>query len=289
MRTHLLIPITIFLFLMNSCKEESIELPVFEKENKIALIGELNQTDPTQIVLAEAGNLTTGSPIKVIKEGKVVILDTEDKIVDELYYDKETKKWKSIGLNQIKAGLRYKISAQLDKQVITSSTLVPKPIDVTITKVTKEVSEVFIEINIENPNEISVSCTIAILSKIKSINDPFPTDGYSRTPIYTNDEETDNYRFNEFTPPFNKVFLQVKEKAKKRIRISVKKNDLDTEFDDYFLWVKSMEKNYYKYLYDYEIQKQVLTYANLPQLNSNITEGVGFWGGCFKSSQKITF
>lgn len=288
MRKYLLVLTPLFLILFNSCEEKKIEASLKESQQKLALIGELNQLDTIQVILAEAGNLSTGSKIKAIKRGTVLILNNKDEVIDQLFYSDKNKKWKSNKLNQIETNSTYKISAQLDAKKIISTTLVPNPVEVTIIKTTKKESEILIDLDIENFNQSSAFCTISLLSKPKG-NFVSSTNKYFRVAIFTNEKDTDNIRFNEFTPPFSKLFLTVKKDTKKRLRFSVKKEELSIENNNYFIWIKSTEKQYYKYLYDYEVQKDILSFMDLPQLKSNVENGLGFFGGCFKDIKKVNF
>ncbi|WP_062052909.1 DUF4249 family protein [Aquimarina longa] len=287
-RKYLLVLTPLFFIVFNSCEDKKIEVPLMGSQQELALTGELNQVDTIQVILAKAGNLTIGSQIEEIKQGEVLILNDKDEIIDQLFYNNNKKKWKSNKLNQIKVDSTYKIDVQLGAKKLMSTTVIPNPIDVTIVEITEKETEILIDIDIENPNQSSAFSTISLLSKQKNsfVN---LTNEYFRVAISTNDEETDNIKFNELRTPFSKLFLSVKGDKKKRLRFSVKKEDMDIENYNYFIWTKSTKKQYYKYLYDYEVQKNTLDFTNLPQLQSNINGGLGFWGGCFKDVKKIDF
>ncbi|MCX2681988.1 hypothetical protein OOZ15_18700 [Galbibacter sp. EGI 63066] len=284
MKKYLLILSIVFLL---SCNQDTIEDFKFEVQDEMALLGELNQLDTLQVILVEVGNLSTGSDINIIEEAEVVVLNNNDEIIDQLYYSSIHQKWRSNSKSDINSGAVYKIEAKFDNHLITSSTLVLNPIEATITNVSTEELETSIDININNIGGENSFCTIEILSREKERE---ATDSYTRVPVFTDNTETDNRRFNEFTPPYNRVFIPIHEESPiYTIKVTIENTYLDTQNKDYFLWVKRMDEQYYNYLYNYELQKSEYNLIDLPQLNTNIVDGIGFWGGCFKDVEQIIF
>lgn len=282
--------IILLLIVLTGCKEQLIETNSFNQADGIALIGEINQIDTVAVALVKTGNLITGETAEPIANALISLLNQNQEIISNFSFN-TFKKWQTNLLPAIQAGEKYTINAQINGEQLSATTQIPLPIIARLVNTLMVDQSIYLDIEIENPNNLDAFCTVELLSQTVETNDNGESiigKAYTSILINTEDKETDNYIYNELTAPYSKIFIHLEKNEKKILRIN---SAYIYDFNNkYCLWIKSLESDYYKYMYNSELQNN--QYLNdislLVQLNDNITNGIGFWGGCYKIIQPIT-
>ncbi|CAA0201068.1 DUF4249 family protein [Tenacibaculum maritimum] len=279
--------------LLFSCTEKRvtrIEVEVIEKK---ALVGEINQMDTIKVSLSSTGSLISGMPFTPIEKASLTVSNDAGATINNFIINSE-KKWKATKLPAIKAGELYEIKAVVEGEKLSAVARIPLPISSKLIKIEKREKDFLVDVEITNPNNDRALCIISLLSKEFYINDigaVINEKKYKRIPVSTADENTDNVKYSEIRLPYDRIFIPLEKKSTKILRMYVEEFFIDSYNVNYFLWVKSLDSKYYKYMYNYKLQEEQYAFEDnfTVPLEGNITGGLGVWGACYKVEIPVTF
>jgi len=275
----------LLLLLCMACKEQLVEINKFSQENGIGLVGEINQMDTVIVALVNTGNLITGMEAEPIDNAEISLLNQDNDIISAFFYS-TFNKWNASLLPKIKMGDKYTIQAKVNGVELSATTQIPPLIKARIVKNEKVDNGFNIEIEIENSNVQEALCTVELLSYADEVSENYEnisSRSFTRILLNTDDQKTDNIKYNELTIDYEKIFLPIKANNTSLLHLNVSEDNINAN-THYCFWIKSLEKTYYQYVYGYELQKsQILEDALLQvQTVDNIKNGIGIWGGCYK-------
>ncbi|SFZ84997.1 DUF4249 family protein [Tenacibaculum maritimum] len=279
--------------LLFSCTEKRvtrIEVEVIEKK---ALVGEINQMDTIKVSLSSTGSLISGMPFTPIEKASLTVSNDAGATINNFIINSE-KKWKATKLPAIKAGKLYEIKAVAEGEKLSAVARIPLAISSKLIKIEKREKDFLVDVEITNPNNDRALCIISLLSKEFYINDigaVINEKKYKRIPVSTADENTDNVKYSEIRLPYDRIFIPLEKKSTKILRMYVEEFFIDSYNVNYFLWVKSLDSKYYKYMYNYKLQEEQYAFEDnfTVPLEGNITGGLGVWGACYKVEIPVTF
>ena len=285
--------LVVLLLLWTGCKEQLVDISNFNQEDGIALVGEINQMDTVIVALVKTGNLITGKAIESIDNASISLLNKDNKTISDFSFN-SYEKWNASLLPLIQAGDQYTIHAKVNDVELSATTQIPLPIISKLINTENIDGITYLEIEIENPNKLDAFCTIELLSysteEVEDVENN-ASQVYTNIALYTQDVETDNVKYNELMFPNSKVFILLRKSSNKVLTIiidDINTNGLNTK---YCLWIKSLESKYYQFMYNNELQKNkdLDDVSTRVQLIDNIKNGIGFWGGCYKIEQAVSF
>ena len=285
--------LVVLLLLWTGCKEQLVDISNFNQEDGIALVGEINQMDTVIVALVKTGNLITGKAIESIDNATISLLNKDNETISDFSFN-PYEKWNANLLPVIQPGDEYTIHAKVNDVELSATTQIPLPVIVRMVNTEKIENNIYLDIEIENPNKLDAFCSVELFSYSAESVDDYENNSsqvYTNIPLYTRDIETDNIKYNELTAPYSKIFIPIKKMNKKALRINIDDININDFNTNYCLWIKSLESNYYQFMYNNELQKsQHLDDVSFRvQLIDNIENGIGFCGGCYKVERPVIF
>ncbi|CAA0151017.1 Probable lipoprotein precursor [Tenacibaculum maritimum] len=281
------------LLLLLACTQKRVTRIGVEVIEKKALVGEINQMDTIKVSLSSTGSLISGMPFTPIEKASLTVSNDAGATINNFIINSE-KKWKATKLPAIKAGELYEIKAVAEGEKLSAVARIPLAISSKLIKIEKREKDFLVDVEITNPNNDRALCIIGLLSKEFYINDigaVINEKKYKRIPVSTADENTDNVKYSEIRLPYDRIFIPLEKKSTKILRMYVEEFFIDSYNVNYFLWVKSLDSKYYKYMYNYKLQEEQYAFEDnfTVPLEGNITGGLGVWGACYKVEIPVTF
>lgn len=277
--------ILLFSLLFFSCEEKISKVDQVVSKSKAILLGEINQLDEVQLFWGVAGNLGEGTSHKAIQKGSLLLKDVNRKVSLPLSFSSKDK-WQSDKIS-ITPGSTYELNANTDGFSSSANVIVPEAIEVNNLTSQMIDGNVSLSLSIINPTDKEIFCTISLMQKefyLSHQQESTSVQTISSVPILTRDMEVDNNKYNEFETPFKTIFLRIAANGSKELSFSSREFYFNGFSSEYAVWVKSVDMKYYNYLYRSAIQNQEYndTTVKRIQLPTNVTNGIGIIGGCFK-------
>lgn len=277
--------VLIFCLIFTSCEEKVSKVDMVVPKSKAILLGEMNQLDKVQLFWGIAGNLGKGTSPKSIKEGDLLLKDPNRKVSLPLSFSPQDK-WQLDNVS-IAPGSTYELEATTDGFSSSAKVTIPKAIEVG--NLTSQIIDgnIYISVTITNPTDKMIFCVISLMQKeyyLSHQQEMTSINTISSVPILTTDMDVDNNKYNEFETPFKNIYLPIAANGIKELSFSSRDYHFNGFSSEYFVWVKSVNEKYYNYLYRSAIQNQEYndTTVKRIQLPTNIIDGIGIIGGCFK-------
>ncbi len=248
------------------CTTEIDIKPVGEKE-KLVVLGEISASDSVIVHLSMAKNVSQEAvPVPSLTNAQVQLFDTQNNLVTTLQH-RQNNKWSSPFITA--AQQTYHFKATVNGKTAEITTTIPRAFSAIITKQESYsglITEVTIQINNENK-----SAAYYVIEYLQAKNNG----GLKLQSIESSDPKTDNYIYNELSKPYDRLFVRT-DNSKKTVTLRILKPNLD---EKYVLRIKSVDPDYYRYLYNYEVQKD--NYS-LMELSPSDQSYLGILGGVYK-------
>ncbi len=253
-----------------SCSKEYTPSPQQEKDIPVVL-GEITANKPISVVLTNAKNITYPNYVSSEKFSDVVLFDSNKNNLDTLILQ-EKNYWKSN--YKVQAKKNYTLQFKYKNNKINVKTEIPSSFSYKILE-----------------QKILSKDTLLLKLTIEDISDDsfyviecwqYANNNYSKLSFLNNNKFTDNNKYHELSSPYKRLFF--KTSVPRQITLKIITNlYLITSKDKFIeIRIKSVNHNYYEYLYNYEHQLQNEEFY-LPNNN----EYLGVLGGSYNIIFKI--
>ncbi len=221
-----------------SC-QKTLKISPRGEDSLPVLMGELNQLYPAVLSLTTASNNTKpSSTIQPITNADVSITNNTVGNTTSFQYNTKKKRWESSMVTLPENN--YTLSVKIENKMLQTTIQMPAPFTAFLSQTSA--SNIF-KLTIENKNP-KMSYYIIECVRTNSNGEKHLTE--MRSP----DAFTDNYIYGEFPEPYIRLFFR--SICKKKV---VKVVFAPFDSDQYKIIIKSVNKDYYNYMYNYEIQK----------------------------------
>jgi len=232
---------------------------------QLAVLGEINTSDPPRLFLTLANNLTRGgAPVQGIDEAEAVLKDEQSAVLSQFKKTGQDGYW----VADLKAlsGSRYCLYIHSQYGDCTSTVSIPEGFSV---KVAADGDNNMV-VDIENNSNKKKLYVVELVEDV--------TNGTNKLLQFDcNDTFSDNYRFNEIPYPYYRLFINTDQN---KVSVRIKPSGTLTVGTKYALNVKSVDNVYYTYLYNSEAQKA--SSEKRMELVGNIDGALGIFGSAYK-------
>lgn len=227
-----------------SCSKEYTPPPQEMKEIPVVL-GEISPNKDISIVLSQAKNITLPNNENKGIFKNVILLDS---IGNELgrFSQQDEKHWNCDYKTQ--ANSVYTLQFEYNNKEIKVETKTPAPFSTKIIKQTPFNDTLSLNVLVM---PISQDLAYYVVECWQYFNGE-----YANLSMINTDNFTDNFNYKELTSPFGRLFFKTSTAKQLKLKIIPEFSLTPNTRDFIEIRVKSVQKKYYEYLYNYELQKQ---------------------------------
>ncbi|QZT38970.1 DUF4249 domain-containing protein [Halosquirtibacter xylanolyticus] len=268
--------------LVVGCSMENLDFSQ-NKEDKITVLGELSPEGKNTLSLYYAAKLLTGELERPIENADVELVDLKSKEKVSYKYTKNgiwEMDWRD---NSWVSGRSYQLNIDDGKIQASSVVQMPYALEAHVKSIKKFEDYYSISVLIKNPHPHACYCLVRMLGRAfhieNSVEKVYATN-YQSVPVSSQDKFIANNIFNEIRSPYKMLFLDIPADQERLVTF---KSYLSLVYNtDFYLWIKSLDKTYYKFRYRSVVQSENVIdgVMNVMPLHSNIDQGVGFFGAC---------
>ncbi|MBB5622973.1 hypothetical protein HDE69_004055 [Pedobacter cryoconitis] len=301
-----LLALLLFLALSGCEKETNVELSA--KNPQLVLLGEFNQQDDALINLSTSVFSAAAAGFPNVEDAQISLLDQNNTLIEKYLY---MGKGNYMGKKAI-AGKNYKLSVAYQGKTYQAETTIPPAFQLNLleqdsTYMEAEIVDLSTEPNfytfelranrytvdryyLANGQKVKVNSEAEFTALLK-INpalvlqrDTTFDAKFDRLFITTDDNRTENVRFNVLKDHSGRIFLTDKtfNGNKTTLEIDYDQSTLKAENMRYTLVVKSTSAAYFNYLYSIDLQaaKSIVGVLDVP-VKGNISDAFGIWGAAY--------
>ncbi|PVX49985.1 uncharacterized protein DUF4249 [Balneicella halophila] len=264
---------SIILF-FSSCSNEYTPPPQ-QKENVPVVLGEAVQNEYFKITLTNARNRTYPENKSVVSIKEVSLWDSSNNFLDKLAAQGNNKRKSN---QKAEAGKSYILKFKYDNEEITAKTTIPSSFTANIHRKTQLSNDsLLVELSIKN-NASSTDDSFYVIECWASINKK-----QTKLPFANNDSFIHNNKYGMLSSPFKRLFFSSTSPQQLSIKFLSNIYLYFKDGDSLIIKIKSVNPDYYKYLYNTEIQLQNEEFY----LPNNANGYLGVWGGAYEETLTI--
>ena len=263
--------ILIYLSIATGCQTITIE-PKPGGRSVIAVVGEINNIDNPCISIVLVNHLFQGGGYVPLNNATATISCKD--VVWPMTRDELNNIWIGGGCGE--PGDRYHLKIDTPVGDVFGEAQIPHEFNVNYSY---DGENRFIELNGEESPSICQHENAPEFSRyfIVEVEEQDISGGVRPVPFKCIDEFTDNYKYNELSIPFEKLFVRWDNKT---LNIKLTPLVAINPNSSYSIVVRSAIPCYYKYLYNCEVQKE--SFIKQIELKGNIHGGIGVFGAAYK-------
>lgn len=301
-----LLSLLFFLALSGCEKETNVDLSV--KNPQLVVLGEFNQEDDALINLSTSVFSAAAAGFPNVEDAQISLLDQNNTLIEKYLY---MGKGNYMGKKAI-AGKNYKLSVAYQGKTYQAETTIPPAFQLNLleqdsTYMEAEIVDLSTEPNfytfelranrytvdryyLTNGQKVKVSSEAEFTELLKTNpalvlqRDTTFDAKFDRLFITTDDNRTENVRFNVLKDHSGRIFLTDKtfNGNKTTLEIDYDQSTLKAENMRYTLVVKSTSAAYFNYLYSIDLQaaKSIVGVLDVP-VKGNISDAFGIWGAAY--------
>lgn len=301
-----LLALLLFLALSGCEKETNVELSA--KNPQLVLLGEFNQQDDALINLSTSVFSAAAAGFPNVEDAQISLLDQNNTLIEKYLY---MGKGNYMGKKAI-AGKNYKLSVAYQGKTYQAETTIPPAFQLNLleqdsTYMEAEIVDLSTEPNfytfelranrytvdryyLANGQKVKVNSEAEFTALLKTNpalvlqRDTTFDAKFDRLFITTDDNRTENVRFNVLKDHSGRIFLTDKtfNGNKTTLEIDYDQSTLKAENMRYTLVVKSTSAAYFNYLYSIDLQaaKSIVGVLDVP-VKGNISDAFGIWGAAY--------
>ncbi|MBB5644976.1 DUF4249 family protein [Pedobacter cryoconitis] len=301
-----LLALLLFLALSGCEKETNVELSA--KNPQLVVLGEFNQQDDALINLSTSVFSAAAAGFPNVEDAQISLLDQNNTLIEKYLY---MGKGNYMGKKAI-AGKNYKLSVAYQGKTYQAETTIPPAFQLNLleqdsTYMEAEIVDLSTEPNfytfelranrytvdryyLANGQKVKVNSEAEFTALLKTNpalvlqRDTTFDAKFDRLFITTDDNRTENVRFNVLKDHSGRIFLTDKtfNGNKTTLEIDYDQSTLKAENMRYTLVVKSTSAAYFNYLYSIDLQaaKSIVGVLDVP-VKGNISDAFGIWGAAY--------
>lgn len=301
-----LLALLLFLALSGCEKETNVELSA--KNPQLVVLGEFNQQDDALINLSTSVFSAAAAGFPNVEDAQISLLDQNNTFIEKYLY---MGKGNYMGKKAI-AGKNYKLSVAYQGKTYQAETTIPPAFQLNLleqdsTYMEAEIVDLSTEPNfytfelranrytvdryyLANGQKVKVNSEAEFTALLKTNpalvlqRDTTFDAKFDRLFITTDDNRTENVRFNVLKDHSGRIFLTDKtfNGNKTTLEIDYDQSTLKAENMRYTLVVKSTSAAYFNYLYSIDLQaaKSIVGVLDVP-VKGNISDAFGIWGAAY--------